>query len=49
LNVNGATLTTAGVISVIVALIVMLIAAALGGSMGAGYHRRIDRQAMSVQ
>jgi hypothetical protein len=45
LNVNGATLTTAGVISVIVALIV----AALGGSMGAGYHRRIDRQAMSVQ
>jgi hypothetical protein len=37
-------LTAAGVISIIVTLIVMLLGAALGGQMGANYHRGIDRE-----
>ncbi|MBV9278866.1 MAG: hypothetical protein JOZ41_02180 [Chloroflexi bacterium] len=45
LNIDKATLTAAGAISIAVALIVMLVAAALGGAMGARYHRAIDRDA----
>jgi MFS family permease len=43
LNINTSTLTTAGLVSLAVTLIVMLLAAILGGSMGARYHRAIDR------
>lgn len=45
LNVNGSTLTTAGVISLVVTLVVMLLGATLGGAWGARYHRLIDREA----
>ncbi len=43
LSVDRATLTTAGVISVAVTLLVMLLGALLGGMMGERYHRAIDR------
>lgn len=43
LHINTATLTTAGVISLIVTLIVMVLAASLGGIAGVAYHRSIDR------
>lgn len=43
LNIDRATLTTGGIISIAVTLIVMLLGAALGGSMGAAYHQKIDR------
>lgn len=42
LNVSRATLTTAGLISLAVTLLVMLIAAVLGGMLGERYHRSID-------
>lgn len=45
LHINTATLTTAGVISILVTLAVMTIGAILGGMLGAAYHRRIDETA----
>ena len=45
LNIERQTLTTAGVVSLAVTLIVMLAGAVLGGKLGAGYHRKIDRAA----
>ena len=45
LNIDRQTLTTAGVISLAVTLVVMLAGAVLGGKLGAGYHRKIDREA----
>ena len=45
LNIDTGTLTTAGLVSLAVTLLVMLIAAVLGGSLGERYHRRIDREA----
>lgn len=45
LTINATTLTVAGVISLAVTLLVMVGAAALGGRMGAAYHRTIDREA----
>jgi hypothetical protein len=45
LNINTATLTRAGIISLAVTLLVMLIAAIIGGIMGANFHRRLDRDA----
>ncbi len=45
LNIDRQTLTTAGVISLVVTLVVMLAGAVLGGKLGAGYHRKIDRAA----
>ncbi len=45
LNIDRQTLTTAGVISLAVTLVVMLAGAILGGKLGAGYHRKIDREA----
>ncbi|MBV9282641.1 MAG: hypothetical protein JOZ41_21395, partial [Chloroflexi bacterium] len=45
LHVNTGTLTAAGLISLAVTLIVLLLAAALGGSLGERYHRGIDREA----
>ena len=45
LNIDRQTLTTAGVISLAVTLIVMLAGAILGGKLGTGYHRKIDRAA----
>lgn len=45
LNVNIATLTAAGALSLAVTLITMLLGATLGGAMGERYHRRIDRGA----
>jgi hypothetical protein len=45
LDIDRRTLTTAGVLSVAVTLIVMLAGAVLGGKLGTGYHREIDRAA----
>ena len=45
LNIDRQTLTTAGVISLAVTLIVMLAGAIFGGKLGTGYHRKIDRAA----
>lgn len=45
LNINGGSLTLAGVISLAVTLAVMLLASALGGMLGTRYHRSIDREA----
>lgn len=45
LNIDPATLTVAGVISLLVTLLVMFVAAALGGRLGAAFHRAIDRNA----
>ena len=49
LNVDVATLTVTGLISILVALLVATIAAALGGLTGERYHRRIDRDAEDLQ
>jgi hypothetical protein len=43
LQVDAGMLTTVGLISLAVTLLVMLLAAALGGFMGERYHRAIDR------
>lgn len=48
LHINTATLTTAGLISLAVALITMIVASILGGLIGANYHRKIDRDAGAV-
>ena len=45
LKIDTATLTAGGVISLAVALVVMLLAAVIGGQVGANYHRKIDRAA----
>jgi hypothetical protein len=45
LDVDRSTLTGAGLVSLAVTLVVMLGGAILGGKLGAGYHRRIDREA----
>lgn len=42
LNISASTLTTAGVVSLVIALIVMILGAWLGGLLGERYHRRID-------
>jgi hypothetical protein len=44
LKIDTQTLTTGGAISLLVTLVVMLLAAMLGGWMGVSYHRRIDRE-----
>ena len=43
LDIEPEALTAAGAISLAIALVVMLGAAVLGGKLGAGYHRKIDR------
>jgi magnesium-transporting ATPase (P-type) len=43
LSIDAASLTTAGLISLAVTLLVMLVASALGGWLGARYHKKIDR------
>ena len=43
LDIDRQTLTTAGVLSLAVTLVVMLLGAMLGGKLGAGYHRKVDR------
>ena len=45
LDIDQGTLTVAGLVSLVVTLLVMLGGAILGGKLGAGYHRRIDREA----
>ena len=45
LDIDRGTLTTAGLVSLAVTLVVMLAGAILGGKLGAGYHRTIDRAA----
>ena len=45
LDIDRQTLTTAGGISLAITLVVMLLGAMLGGKLGAGYHRTIDREA----
>ena len=45
LDIDRQTLTAAGVISLAVTLVVMLLGAMLGGKLGADYHRKIDRAA----
>ncbi len=45
LDIDRGTLTSAGVVSLAVTLGVMLAGAILGGKLGAGYHRTIDRAA----
>jgi hypothetical protein len=44
LHIDTGTLTAAGLISLAVTLIVILLAAALGGSLGERYHRDIDQE-----
>jgi hypothetical protein len=44
---SGETLTTGGVIAIVVALVGTLIAAVAGGKVGERYHRRIDRVAIT--
>ena len=41
--VDGDTATTAGIIALVAALVVTLLAAILGGKLGVGYHRKVDR------
>jgi hypothetical protein len=48
LNVNASTFTTAGLVALAVALIIMLLGAIIGGRMGELYHRRIDRHAEAM-
>jgi DMSO/TMAO reductase YedYZ heme-binding membrane subunit len=48
LGISQRDLTIAGVVSVLVTLIVMLIGAAAGGLLGGHYHRRIDRELGAV-
>jgi len=43
LKIDTGTLTTAGLVSLVVTLLVMLISSMIGGQMGARYHRRIDQ------
>jgi uncharacterized membrane protein len=45
LDIDQGTLTVAGLVSLVVTLLVMLAGAVLGGKLGTGYHRRIDREA----
>lgn len=45
LHIDTRTLTATGLISLAVTLIVILLASALGGSLGERYHRGIDREA----
>lgn len=45
LDVNVSSLTTGGLISLAVTLLVMLISSGLGGALGAHYHKRIDQYA----
>jgi len=45
LHISATNVTIAGIISLAVALVVMSLAAILGGMLGAGYHRAIDRDA----
>lgn len=48
LKIDITTLTVAGAISLAVTLVVMLVAATLGGIAGERYHRRIDRSMESL-
>jgi hypothetical protein len=41
--VDGDTATTAGIVALVAALVVTLLAAILGGKLGVGYHRKVDR------
>lgn len=45
LKLNSGTMTTAGLLALVVAIVVMLLGAVLGGVMGERYHRKIDRDA----
>jgi hypothetical protein len=45
LHIDTTTVGVAGLISLVVTLVVMLLAATIGGKMGERYHRPIDRQA----
>ncbi len=49
LNINTQTLTTAGVVSLAVTLLVIIVAAVLGGKIGERYHRAVDREAGVTQ
>jgi len=49
LNINTQTLTAAGAISLAVTLLVMIVAAVLGGTVGERYHRAVDREAGVTQ
>lgn len=49
LNINRTTLTTAGVISIIVTLAVMLIGALIGGMSGRHFHKQIESDAETLQ
>lgn len=44
LHIDIGTLTATGLISLAITLAVILVAAALGGTLGEGYHRGIDRE-----
>lgn len=45
MHVDTTTLGVAGIVSLVVTLLVMIVAATIGGRLGAGYHRAIDREA----
>jgi hypothetical protein len=45
LHFNSSTFTTAGLVALAIAVVVMLLGAVLGGVMGERYHRNIDRDA----
>lgn len=46
--VDPATLTLSGVVALVAALLVTLLTAAVGGRMGEGFHRRVDREATAA-
>jgi uncharacterized membrane protein YeaQ/YmgE (transglycosylase-associated protein family) len=45
LHIDTTTLTAGGLISLVITVIVLLVAASLGGMLGERYHRGIDREA----
>jgi len=47
--VDGSALTTAGVISALVALAVSLVGAILGGLAGMRFHRKVDRAGLDIE
>jgi cytochrome bd-type quinol oxidase subunit 2 len=48
LPIDGNALTTAGVISALVALVVSLVGAILGGLAGMRFHRKVDRAGLDI-
>jgi hypothetical protein len=48
LPIDEGDLTTGGIIALVAGLLTMLIAAVLGGKLGEGFHRKVDRHAVDT-